>query len=324
MTSDDRDSEANLLDVEAHRWITQLVSGEATVADSEALKQWCARSPQHQAAFAEAARRWKDIGAAGRELIEQGLLDTRIATSPRVDRRLVLGGAGALAAAAACYAVVHPPLGLWPSLRELAADYRTSTGEQRQVKLADTLSVELNTQTSISVPITGGETQVTLISGEAAFTTLASDRSLLVFAGNGRTVAQQARFSVRNVGPAVSVTCVAGEITVEQGTQSAMLGASRQLRYDGNGLGQAINVDPDEATSWQNGVLIFRYTPLSEVVSEINRYRPGRVILLNRALGPRLVNGRFRIQRIDEVLAWIEQAFGATARALPGGILLLS
>ena len=48
------------------------------------------------------------------------------------------------------------------------------------------------------------------------------------------------------------------------------------------------------------------------------------MILLNEALGAKTINGRFKIERIDEILVWIEQVLGATGRSLPGGIILLS
>ena len=46
-------------------------------------------------------------------------------------------------------AVVAPPFGLWPSWRELGADYRTAKGEQRRVVLPGTAVLDLNTRTSV-------------------------------------------------------------------------------------------------------------------------------------------------------------------------------
>ncbi|BAS00230.1 sigma factor regulator VreR [Blastochloris viridis] len=306
--------------------MTQLVSGEATAADADALKHWCNQSPAHQAAFAAAARRWKDFGPAGRDLLEQGHLPVWM-PSP-ISRRAALGGAAAFAAGVAGYAVVQPPLGLWPSLHELTADYRTATGEQRRITVSNTVSVRMNTQTSIVIaapPAVASSDEVKLVSGEASFA-LATDSHnyLVVHAGEGRTVASRARFDVRHLGSTVCVTCFEGAVRVERGAHVAMVGATQQVRYDDRGFHPVVSVDPVEAAAWQDGVLIFRLTPLSDVVAEINRYRPGKVILINTDLWMRPVNGRFRIQRIDEVLTWIELAFGATLRSLPGGIRLLS
>jgi ferric-dicitrate binding protein FerR (iron transport regulator) len=77
-------------------------------------------------------------------------------------------------------------------------------------------------------------------------------------------------------------------------------------------------------TAWQHGLLIFNMTPLADVVEELNRYRVGRIVLLNNAVGQRPVNGRFRIDQPDEALLQIERAFGVRGRSLPGGFVLLS
>jgi transmembrane sensor len=326
MTVHDRHDEPEPVEREAHRWVAQLVSGEATTTDAEALRQWRRQSPAHEETFAAAIKRWKNFGPAGKALLTEGKVPTWTPPEPMVGRRAMLSGMGVLAAGAASYAIVRPPLGLWPSLSELTADYRTATGEQRQVMLAENVAVRLNTQTSIAVasPVDGAD-EVKLIAGEASFA-IPTDarRPFAVLAGNGRSVASRARFDVRNVGAKVYITCLDGEVQIEQGTEAATISARQQLHYDAHGLQSAINIDPAEAVAWQDGMLVFRLTPLSDVVAEINRYRPGRVVLMNPELGANPVNGRFRIQRIDEVLVWIEQAFGATTRALPGGIVLLS
>jgi transmembrane sensor len=323
MTIRDLDNQPTLEEREAHRWITLLVSGEATTADAEALKQWRKESVAHEAAFSGAARRWQDFGPAGQGLLTQD--ESSVWPQPQLGRRAVLGGAGALAASVAGYAMVRPPLGLWPSFNELTADYRTATGEQRQVTLARDVSVRMNTQTSLAIPSSPEAEEVNLIAGEASFAMPAhASNPFVVLARDGRTIASHARFDVRNVGLSVCVTCFDGEIRVEHGGRASILNRKQQVRYDSDGLQPVVSIDPVEASAWQDGFLIFRFTPLLDVVAEINRYRPGKVILMNPGLALNPVNGRFRIQRIDEVLVWIEQAFGAKSRPLPGGLLLLS
>jgi transmembrane sensor len=323
--TDDPNSEVQVLKRDARRWVTQLISGEATTADAEALKRWRQQSPAHEAAFVDAVHVWKSLGSGGRTFIARRGSPVWPAHRVGVSRRAMLGGATALAASAAAYAVINPPLRLWPSFDELRADYRTGTGEQRHLTVAN-VAVQMNTRTSIAIPReTNGVDQVRLITGEASFAMPPqSPKSLIVLAGNGRTVASKARFDVRNLGSTVCVTCLEGEVQVEQGAQTTMVPHEHQLSYDEAGLGQALTVDPGEATSWQNGFIVFRSTPLAAVVDEINRYRSGKVILINAALGQKAISGRFRIERADEILGWIERAAGARSRSLPGGIVLLS
>jgi transmembrane sensor len=319
--------ETAVLRREARRQVAQLLSGEAMSSDFHAADRWRRQSPAHSAAFDEALRLWKNFRPAARALLAEEGPPIWSPPPSQLGRRAILGGAGALAAATAvAYAVVDPPFGLWPSFAEFRADYRTATGEQRHVMLADDVSVRMNTQTSIAVPVASdGSDKVTLIDGEASFTVPpGSARPLTVVAEAGRTIATRARFDVRKIDARVCVTCFEGEVRIEQGARAAMVGANQQLHYDGAGLGQTLSVNAEEVSAWQDGILIFRFIPLSDVITEINRYRPGLVILLNAELGAKTVNGRFKIQRIDEALVWIEQVLGAKSRSLPGGIVLLS
>jgi transmembrane sensor len=83
-------------------------------------------------------------------------------------------------------------------------------------------------------------------------------------------------------------------------------------------------VDPAQAGAWRSGAVVFRQTALTDAVAEINRYRPGRVVLLNKELGQRRVSGQFQIARLDLAIDRIQEAFGANVRKLPGGVVLLS
>ncbi|WP_027582393.1 FecR domain-containing protein [Bradyrhizobium sp. Ai1a-2] len=316
---------AAILKRDARRWVTELASGEANMGDFEKAERWRRQSPAHEAAFAEATRLWSDFAAAGRRLIAEEGKPAWVPPPSPTSRRAMLAGTGALAASAAAYAVINPPLALWPSLDEFRADYRTAIGEQRRVMLADEISVRMNTRTSIAIPQAVDTDQITLIAGEAFFAMPKQPkRSLTVVAADGRSTTTRAQFDVRNIDSSVCVTCFDGEVRIEQQGRVATIGANRQLRYDKAGLGEVTAVDAADAAAWRDGILIFRYTPLSDVIAEINRYRPGRVILVNTELAQRSVNGRFKIERIDEILLWIAQVYGVKPRSLPGGIMLLS
>src|SRR5262249_28283785 len=150
--------------------------------------------------------------------------------------------------------------------------------------------------------------QVELVTGQAAFVLPEQrQRSFIVVSASGRVVAQsRARFDLHNTDDSVCVTCFGGEVRVEKGTQAISIGEGQQVAYDRNGLGPVMGIDVAEATSWQDGFIVFRYTPLSLAVAEINRYRPGKVVVLSETLGRKTVSGRFKIERIEEVLTWIE------------------
>jgi transmembrane sensor len=325
---EDRALEPSQLEQEAAGWVLRFTSGDASRADLDALARWSAISPAHRRAFDEVSRTWQVLGSAERAgsptlAAFQNRHGTHVA--PRIDRRAVLGGAFAASAAGAVYLAVRPPFDLWWSWSERTADYRTDTGERRQIALSEGVLVEMNTQTSIALRPAGGESgRIELIRGEAIISASpGADSPVTIMARDGRIVATDARFNVRHDLGSVCVTCLQGKLQVERMTTTLPLSAGRQVVYSEKGIGVAVPVDASAVTAWQDGVVIFDGTPIVDVIAEINRYRRGKVVLLNAALGRERFNARFRIENIDRVVGQIEQVFGARATKLPGNIILL-
>jgi transmembrane sensor len=321
--------ELDPIERQALAWVRRVAAGDLTHADGAALRHWCQASPAHAAAFADARQRWAQLGEAGALVKARNPAATRFpAAAPRPaswQRRAFLGGALGATAAASAAALIHPPLGLWPSARELRADYRTATGEQRRLALAGAIDVELNTRTSIAVWQGASAARgIDLIAGEAAVHLLDAAMPFEVAAGAGRTLTRHARFEVKNLGGAVCVTCVEGQVQVAHAAGTAKLAAGQQLRYDDRTLGRIAHVDAARMPAWREGYLRFADAPLREVLDEINRYRPGKVMLLDQQLAGKPVTGRFQIHALDKAIVQMQRSLGLKARSLPGGVVLLS
>ena len=295
---------ASPLHDEARDWLLLLTSGRATVADAKALKAWCAQSPEHAQAFEQTKALWRQLGAA----IEQ-------AERPRhFGRRAFLGGAIAASAALVMVGVGAPG-----GLAGLTADYRTEVGEQRQVLLSDGVSLELNTQTRISRVGEGIE----LLEGEVEVRARVA-QPLKVQAGAGWVSAAQARFNVRHTDRNVCVTCIEGWLSVDVAGRTVHMESGRQLTYGADVIGAVATVDTQAVVAWREQVLVFNNATLATVVDEINRYRPGMLVLLNKELGQRRVQARFNLQQLAGVALLIRDAYGAKCTELPGGVVLLS
>jgi transmembrane sensor len=120
------------------------------------------------------------------------------------------------------------------------------------------------------------------------------------------------------------VTCHRGALAITYAGRSADLGAGRQIAYADGALGSPVNVDPVAVMAWREGQLVFRQAPLAEVVNEVNRYRNGRIVLANEALGRRPVDVRIPIDRVDDLIAMVREAYGAKVTTLPGAIVIIS
>ena len=299
-----RQSAASPLHEEARDWLLLLTSGRATVADAKALQAWRAQSPEHAQAFEQAKGLWHQLTPA---------LD-QVSQPRSFGRRAFLGGAIAASAA-----VVMVRVGVPGGFAGLTADYRTEVGEQRQVLLSEGVSLELNTQTRISRVGQGIE----LLEGEVEVLAHVA-QPLKVQAGEGWVSAAQARFNLRHTDHSVCVTCIEGSLSVAVAGRSVRLEGGRQLTYGASGVGEPVVVDTQAVVAWREQVLVFNNATLATVVDEINRYRPGMLVLLNKALGQRRVQARFSLQQLAGVALLIRDAYGAKCTELPGGVVLLS
>lgn len=288
---------------QAQDWLLLLTSGRATVADGRALRAWCAQSPEHAEAFEAACRLWRQLEPAARQA-------SQVVPLRSFRRRALLGGA---IAASAAWVMVRGGLLGGPS-----ADLQTAVGEQRHVQLAQGIDLELNTQTRVSVQ---GESGLHLLEGELQ---VKASAPMQVQAGGALLSAQLAWFNLRQEGDRVCLSCLAGQVRLQWQGRSQLLDSGKQLVYDPHQVGQPQAFDALEVMAWREQLLVFHDAPLARVIDEINRYRPGMLVLLNPTLGRRKVQARFTLAQLPGVAGLIRDAYGARCTELPGGVILIS
>lgn len=316
---------------EAQHWLLRLTSGTATTYDARAFEHWCGQSRAHVEAFAETRRLWENLGPAAQSWMARE--NAKVVSDnvvrlprmqPRMSRRAFLGAA---IAASAALAVVHPPLQLWPSLSDMVADYRTATGEQREVDLGQGIVIQMNTQTAMNLrKVQGRLVGIDLLGGEIQVkASAAASGAVSVFAAGGRIdVAALAKCNVRCYDSQVQVTGLDGATTLQYKGRSAVLETAQQADYGNGQFSLVAPADIEITMAWRRRVLIFDGQPLAKVVEEINRYRPGKIILANDSLADRRVQARFSLNQLADVAALIQDAYGAKVTSLPGGIVILS
>jgi transmembrane sensor len=290
---------------EAQQWLLRLTSGAATTEDAQAFRDWCDKSQAHLEAFASARRLWKNLGPAA-----------EIFT--RHERERALTGATTDAA---------PPMHLWSSMSDVAADFHTGTGEQRRVEVAPGIVIEMNTQTSINVrQYQGRVVGIDLLGGELQVKNAATaGNGFVVYAGGGKAVVgMQALCNIRCLDSNVQFTGLDGVSSVQYQGRSAIIGGAQRVNYGNGQLFATVAADTELTMAWRRRVLIFDGQPLSDVVEEINRYRPGRIVLANAQLASRKVQARLSLNQLADVANLIHDAYGASVTSLPGGIVVLS
>ena len=172
--------------------------------------------------------------------------------------------------------------------------------------------------------VADGPRRLELLEGQAAITCAEQGQGLTVAAGAGEILLDAASVGLRRSGDEVTVTCLRGRVDIRHPSRELALEAGQQARYGAVAVTAPARADLEQAMGWREGVLVFRDMPLAEAVAEINRYRPGRIMVLDDALAARRVSRRFQIARLDLAIDRIREAFGAHVRQLPKGIVLLS
>lgn len=324
---------------QAHDWLLRLQTGPVTAADAEAFRRWRALDPRHAVAFAHARRLWSALAPAlqastvpatvplpsrGAPLATPAAL-LPVRQRPRrfnPGRRAFLGGAAA--AAAVGWVAVQSPLGLWPALDALGADYRTATGERRDLSIGR-VAVAMAARTTLRRPADGAA-GIDVSQGEAQFALPAAAPAGFVIGVDGARVlpAPGARVNVRCVGGDIRITCLAGHAELVRGTRTVVLQPSWQARLTPDRIASVAPVATDTIDAWRRGWLVFDDQPLQDVVDEINRYRTGRIVLTGRTLPAQRVQARIALARIDTFIDLVRDAYGAKVVSMPGGVVLLS
>jgi ferric-dicitrate binding protein FerR (iron transport regulator) len=312
-------------DREAYAWLVHLTSGTATREDGEAFRRWCTADERHAQAFARTRRLWEHLGPAIAEHRAGASRSDRVAPRHglRMNRRRFLTAA----VAASVAAVLIGRHGLDLIAAADAATLHTAVGEQRQVDVAPGIRVEMNTASDIHLFTAGrAVTGMRLRSGEAVIHIDPSRRASFTVQVADATVvsAPGSAFALRCHDEATSVTCLEGQTELTWASTTTRVKPSQQVDVDANGLSAPVAVNPDTALAWRRRVLIYDNQRLADVVADINRYRPGRIVITDRALAERRVHARFTLAQMADVTTLIQDAYGAHATHLPGGWVLLS
>ncbi len=322
------------LQLEGLDHLVRLQSGAVSEREEAEFMAWHAQSTVHEEAFRSAVRLQQLARVAGARLAgdcaapqnvdRANVVPFERRAGRQVSRRAAMGGALAACLAGAFFVGRSLDLIDWPGRWD--ADFRTRPGERRLVRLAGGATVDLNTRTSLKLRKDIGASAVELLDGEALVASgdNAGGKVILV-AGNGTSMTDRGRFNARREGDKVCITCLTGGVTVAWKQDERQLSPLEEVRYDDDGLGPTTRgVDAAALTAWQSGTLIFHDMPMGKVVEEINRYRPGRVVLANSHLASVPLTGTYRVARLDDFFIQAELGLGVKVTKLPGNLVILA
>lgn len=261
---------------QAADWLTVLMSDEAGEQERRDWLRWREADAEHARAWAHIEAFSQRYGQVHKGAAMQALAGTA-APASRQRRRLLLwlgvaGGAGLLAA--------HT--GAWDQVGALRADYRTATGERRDVMLADGSALSLNTASAVNVRFDGERRLIELLAGEILIVSghgagVDNTAPLVVVTREGLVRALGTRFSVRQQDGQSSVAVFesAVEIRPLDGAGAPLrlpAGSSTTFTRRQAAVPHAVDAYLD---AWSRGQMIVDDVTLGDFLADLSRYRPG-------------------------------------------------
>ncbi|WP_194789149.1 FecR family protein [Pseudomonas sp. UFMG81] len=308
----------------ALRWLGR-IHQQPQQADSAAFKRWLLADPAHRRAYAEAEVLWRQTEAPAARLAaqEQASLQQYLRAMNRPERK----PRWPRFAVAACLVLGLGGVAGWQPqhwLQDLRADY-TSGDQVRQVTLADRSQLTLDAGTALAVDFDHGERRVRLLRGAAFFEVTHTGQPFLVEANGGEVRVLGTQFEVRDQDDGAQVTVRNGRVavTAAQGQVARELTANQQLAYVDGVAGEIGVVDSDSRLAWRQGWLNYYQVPLGQVLDDLGRYYPGRILLLDGELAQRKVSGSFPVAEPLVALDSLGKVLGFSRQTLLGRLTLL-
>lgn len=309
-------------------WLS-LLHDQPSSGDQATFSHWLQADPAHIEAYAQAQVLWELSEQPARTLADEdafalhGLLRSMDAAKGRARRRWSAG----LALAASVLLAVTLGAGWQPGrwVDDLGADYVSAPGQVRTVTLADQSQVTLDADSAIAVDFSGGERHVQLRRGAGFFSVSHTGAPFVVAAAEGEARVLGTQFEVRLQPSGAQVTVLSGRVavTAAQGVAQQVLGAGQQVAY-GHGAATPLHgVDSEAQLAWRQGWLNYYHAPLGEVVADLRRYFPGRILLLNDELAARRVSGSFSSQDPQAVLDSLQAVLGFQQHEVLGRFIVL-
>ena len=294
--------DATVLD-QAANWMVRLNASDVRGEDRADWQRWHDQSPQHARAWQRAEALLSRIGGLPPALTRPVLSRDHEAMRRRIVTRL-----------AALLAVAPVAWSAWRVGPEWTADYRTATGERKEVRLADGSAVMLNTATALDVRFDAEHRRLHLLVGEILIDT-ASDtqtpsRPFLVDSAQGRMRALGTRFLVRQFEKQTELTVLQGAVEIrlhETNTPALVVHAGEKTRF-GSASIEPTQAAAPESADWSRGMLVADAMPLRELAVELSRYRRG-VLRVDPALAALPVSGAFPIDDTERCLSMLQSTY---------------
>ncbi|WP_349971106.1 FecR domain-containing protein [Pseudomonas caspiana] len=279
----------------AATWYVQLNSSKPNAAQRQAWSDWVAASPAHAQAWARVERLQSQFSSLPQEVALPTLVGVR------ARRRAVLKTLALLLATGTAGWTLKDSTAVQGAL----AQYHTSKGQRRELRLSDGSTLNMNTDSAVDISYDPGLRLIRLRRGEILIQTASdpANRPFVVHTSEGQVRALGTRFSVRSDGSTSEVSVMEHAVEVRASSNPSVpfrLEAGQRVGFTRDKITTPMPVPPG-ADAWTQGMLTVIEWRLGDFITELSRYRHGFVRCADSIADLRL-SGAFRVDDTDTIL----------------------
>lgn len=319
-------------DLKPDHLIVRYLSNEATPAEQEKLFDWVSRSKENQKVFNEYVNLWSSQdNRIGKFNLEKGLkdLNSKIDVFEESEKKkTVFWNRWNIAAAIVLlmvsgYVLFHNGIFSFREHQQLLLVEKSAADKREKFTLSDGSVITLNKSARLQYPEAFiADTREVYLSGEAFFE-VAKDslRPFIIHANGITTTVLGTSFNVNATGKTVIVSVATGKVKVSDGRLDEILQPYEKAVYRDQKLSK-------EATDfseldWKERILQFNDTNLQQAAEMIAEEYNVSINFKNEAVQKCLITGRFKNQKLENILQAIEFSNDVTY-VREGNTILLS
>lgn len=184
----------------------------------------------------------------------------------------------------------------------------TQAGQKTSVRLPDGSTVWMNSSSSLKYPVNfNSDSREVIMTGEAFFQVKKDQsRTFRVISGTLNVEVHGTSFNVKNYSDenAQKITVADGVVgLVRNSLELTRLKKGEQATFDkGSEKLVVTNENPDQITAWRNNELIFRNTPVEDVIRSLETWYGVNITIDNRMLAGHNYSFKVKTESLREVL----------------------
>ena len=301
---------------QADEWLVKLRSSDVSEEDKFQFSLWLNTSNDHARAFDDALNIWNQMAKV--EYLPEVQRSHAQSLAPKSKRAwysiplIQMGVAASLLAGVLSFGWLQQS-----QQPAMVSEYLTSAGELREIVLEDGSKVTLNTRTQLRVSYSDAQRSLRLLDGEAYFV-VAKDpsRPFVVDVGAGTVTAVGTEFNIHKSELSTQIVITEGIVDVSEKKDAYVnypkterVYADSLIGFDKFGMTKVSRANSEATLAWQQQQLVFDNAPLSEVLSELNRYLEKPVGTEHQSLADTHVSGTFDVSQPDVMLSTLMNLF---------------